>query len=280
VSARRGRVALTLVTAGLFVLAGCAAAGPADGTDTGTGTGSDSGSDSGVDAATPPPARTLTVFAAASLTGTFTEIADQFEAENPGVTVALTFAGSADLVSQIFQGAPVDVIATADTTTMATLVDDGAVAADDTALFATNTLQIAVPADNPAGITSFADLTAAGLNLVVCAPQVPCGAATETVADAAGVDLTPVSEENSVTDVLGKVTSGEADAGLVYVTDVQAAGDAVRGIEFDEADAAVNDYPIAPVSGSEHSGLAAEFSGFVTGAAGQDVLAEAGFGAP
>jgi molybdate transport system substrate-binding protein len=151
-------------------------------------------------------------------------------------------------------------------------VDDGVVAADDAIVFATNTLEIAVPPDNPAGIGSFADLAAPGLNLVVCAPQVPCGAATETVAAAARVDLTPVSEENSVTDVLGKVTSGEADAGLVYVTDIEAAGE--------KADAAVNEYPIARVSGSVQSRLAAEFSRFVTGEAGQAVLAEAGFGAP
>jgi molybdate transport system substrate-binding protein len=265
-------MAVTLVTAGLLALAGCAAPGPSIGGDTGT------------DAAAPPSAgtvaeRTVTVFAAASLTGTFTEIAERFEAEHQGVTVALTFAGSADLVSQVSQGAPADVIATADSATMATLVHDGIVEADDTAVFATNTLEIAVPRDNPAGIRSLADLAAAGLNLVVCAPQVPCGAATETVAEAAGVHLIPVSEENSVTDVLGKVSSGEADAGLVYVTDVEAAGEKVRGIEFAEASAAVNEYPIARVSGSGQSRLAAEFGRFVTGAAGQALLAEAGFGA-
>jgi molybdate transport system substrate-binding protein len=268
VTVPRGWLAITMVTAGLVALTGCAAAGPAPGGET------------GAEASAPPTDRTLAVFAAASLTGTFTEIAERFETEHPGVAVTLNFAGSADLVSQISQGAPADVIATADSTTMATLVDDGVVAADDAIVFATNTLEIAVPPDNPAGIGSFADLAAPGLNLVVCAPQVPCGAATETVAAAARVDLTPVSEENSVTDVLGKVTSGEADAGLVYVTDIEAAGEKVSGIEFAEADAAVNEYPIARVSGSVQSRLAADFSRFVTGEAGQAVLAEAGFGAP
>jgi molybdate transport system substrate-binding protein len=272
VTALRGWVAVTLMTAGLLTLSGCGAPGPS----AHTGTGSGSGSGSGTDAA----ARTVTVFAAASLTGTFTGIAERFEAEHPGVTVVLTFAGSADLVSQVSQGAPADVVATADSATMSTLVDDGVVAADDAAVFATNTLEIAVPPDNPAGIGSFADLAAPGLNLVVCALQVPCGAATETVAAAARVDLTPVSEENSVTDVLGKVTSGEADAGLVYVTDVRAAGKKVRGIEIAEATAAVNEYPIAPVTGSVQSRLAAEFSRFVLGEVGQAVLAEAGFGTP
>jgi molybdate transport system substrate-binding protein len=222
---------------------------------------------------------TVTVFAAASLSATFTELADRFETEHPGVTVALTVAGSADLISQVAEGAPVDVIATADTTTMATLADEGLLAGD-AVIFAGNTLEIAVPPDNPAGITSFADLAAPGLNLVVCAPQVPCGAATTAVADAAGVELAPVSEENSVTDVLGKVRSGEADAGLVYVTDVAGAAGEVLGIEFEESAAAVNEYPIAVLGASAHGELAGEFSRFVTGDAGRAVLAGAGFDAP
>ncbi|MGY4856572.1 molybdate ABC transporter substrate-binding protein [Cryobacterium sp. AP23] len=261
------RIAI-LATAVVLALAGCAAPAGSDGNTEGTGTPA------------PADAVTLTVFAAASLTGTFTDIADRFEAEHPGLTVALNFAGSADLVSQISEGAPADVIATADSATMATLADDGLLADAGPIVFATNTLEIAVPPDNPAGIRSFADLAQAGLNLVVCAPQVPCGKATAAVATAADVELTPVSEENSVTDVLGKVTSGEADAGLVYVTDVAAAGADILGIPFDEATEAVNEYPIATVSGSARSRLAADFTRFVTGDAGQAVFAEAGFGAP
>ena len=262
-----------LAAAGALMLAGCAGTARPAGTGTGPG------------AATAAADDTLTVFAAASLAGSFTEIADRFEAANTGVTVSLNVAGSADLVSQISEGAPADVVATADTATMATLAEDGLLAGTDPVVFASNTLEIVVPPDNPAGIRSFADLAAPGLALVVCAPQVPCGAATAAVATAAGVDLTPVSEENAVTDVLGKVASGEADAGLVYVTDVTAAGDDVLGIPFAEASAAVNEYPIAVVAGRSRNGsaedrLAADFTRFVTGEAGQAVLAEAGFGSP
>ena len=161
---------------------------------------------------------TVTVFAAASLKASFTDLAAQFEAKNPGAKVMLSFAGSSDLAAQIAQGAPADVFASADTKNMAKLADarllDGAAAN-----FATNVLEIAVPPSNPASILSFADLAKPGVKVVLCASQVPCGAAADAVEQAAGVTLAPVSEESSVTDVLGKVTSGEADAGLVYVTD-------------------------------------------------------------
>jgi molybdate transport system substrate-binding protein len=262
--ARRAARMVSFAAAAVLVLAGCAESADQPGSVTGTA----------------PAAQTLTVFAAASLTSTFAEIAEQFEAAHPGVTVTLNFAGSADLVSQISEGAPADVIATADGATMAALAGDGLLAEAGSTVFATNTLEIAVPRGNPAGIRSFADLAAPGLNLVVCAPQVPCGAATEAVAEAAGVDLEPVSEENSVTDVLGKVQSAEADAGLVYVTDVETAGGDVLGIPFDESTAAVNEYPIAVVAGSARARLAADFTRLVSGEAGQAVLAEAGFGAP
>ena len=260
--ARSVRVALGLAAASV-VLSGCAGtAGATPGTDNAAGQG-----------------ETLTVFAAASLTETFTELADRFEEANPGVTVALNFAGSADLVTQIREGAPADVFAAADRSNMVQLSRDGLVDGSP-AVFATNTLMIAVPADNPARITSFADLAAPGVDVVVCAPQVPCGAALPALEAAAGVTLAPVSEENAVTDVLGKVTSGQADAGLVYVTDVASAGDSVLGIPVPEADQAVNEYPIAVVAGSEQARLGASFARFVTGATGQNVLGAAGFGAP
>lgn len=257
------RVALALAAASA-VLAGCA------GTAGATSQPTDSA---------PAQTRTLTVFAAASLTESFTELADRFETAHPGVTVALNFAGSADLVTQIREGAPADVFAAADAANMARLRSDGLV--DGTPqVFATNTLMIAVPPDNPAGIDSFADLAEPNVDVVVCAPQVPCGAALLALEAAAGVMLAPVSEENAVTDVLGKVTSGQADAGLVYVTDVASAGDAVLGIPVPETDQAVNDYPIAVVASSEHARLAASFARFVTGETGQSVLGAAGFGAP
>lgn len=224
-------------------------------------------------------ATTLTVYAAASLTATFEQLADEFEHEHPGTEVQLSFGGSSDLVTQIQEGAHADVFASADLATMQKLTDDD-LADGGPQDFATNTLEIAVPPGDPAGITGLEDLAKPGVNLVVCAPEVPCGAATGAVADAAGVTLNPVSEEQSVTDVLAKVTSGEADAGLVYRTDVQAAGKDVEGIEFPEADSVVNTYPIAVVQGSGEADLAHEFVDLVLGAAGQQVLADAGFGPP
>lgn len=219
---------------------------------------------------------TLTVFAAASLTSTFTELGEQFEASHDGTRVTFNFAGSSDLVAQIQQGAPADVFASADTANMDKAADEDLLDAEPVD-FASNTLQIAVPPDNPAGITSFQDLAGPGLNLVVCAAEVPCGAATTKVEAATGVTLEPVSEESSVTDVLNKVITGEADAGLVYVTDVEAAGDKVEGVAFPESSEAVNVYPIAALADSEHEHLAREFVELVTGEEGQSVLADAGF---
>jgi molybdate transport system substrate-binding protein len=218
----------------------------------------------------------LTVFAAASLKSTFTKIGDQFKASHPGLTVTFSFAGSSDLVTQIQSGAPADVFASADTKNMDKATADDLV--DGTPInFASNTLEITVPPDNPANISSLQDLTKAGVKLVVCAPEVPCGSATQKVETASGVTLKPVSEEASVTDVLNKVTSGEADAGLVYVTDVKGAGDKVKGVTFPEAKEAVNTYRIATLAGSKNKDLAKQFVDVVTGAEGQQVLADAGF---
>ncbi len=254
-------------------LSACAAGAPASGPGTAAGAGG-STSSAGEGARL---SGTLTVFAAASLKATFTKLAAEFEAANPGTKVALSFAGSSDLVTQISQGAPADVFASADTKNMAKLADAGLL--DGTAAnFATNVLAIAVPPANPASIASFADLARPGVRVVVCAGQVPCGAATAAVEKATGVTLNPVSEESSVTDVLGKVTSGEADAGVVYVTDVKTAGDKVKGIPFAEADQAVNTYPIATVGSSKNKELAAAFVALVTGAEGKKVLGDAGFG--
>ena len=250
----------TSVALAVTALAGC-----------GTGPGSS--------APTPAAPTTLTVFAAASLRSTFTTLGQQFETAHPGTRVAFSFAGSPDLVTQLQQGAPADVLASADTATMDRLVADRLVAGPPVA-FATNTLEIAVPPDNPARITAFADLARPGVKLVVCAPQVPCGAAAEKIETATNTTLTPASEENAVTDVLGKVISGEADAGLVYVTDVRAAGGQVKGIGFEESGTARNTYPIATLTTAQQSDLAGQFVQLVTGHEGRRVLGEAGFGAP
>ncbi|HEU5035478.1 MAG TPA: molybdate ABC transporter substrate-binding protein [Nocardioides sp.] len=222
---------------------------------------------------------TLTVYAAASLTATFEKIADEFEAAHDGVDVKLSFGGSSDLVAQIQNGAPADVFASADTENMDKLVEAG-MADGDPQDFATNVPEIAVPPGNPAGVRSFQDLAGQDVKVVVCAPEVPCGAATQEVADKAGVTLHPVSEEQSVTDVLGKVASGEADAGVVYVTDVRAAGDQVEGIELPESDQVVNTYPIVAVEGTDAPDPAQEFLDLVLGDTGQQILRDAGFGRP
>jgi len=223
--------------------------------------------------------KTLTVFAAASLKAPFTALAQSFEASHPGTKVTLSFAGSSDLATQLSQGAPADVFASADPANMAKVTGAG-IAEGSPRNFASNTLTIAVPPANPAGITSFADLARPGTRVVVCAPQVPCGAAAVAVEGKTGVRLAPVSEESSVTDVLGKVASGEADAGLVYVTDVKGAAGKVKGVPFPEAASAVNTYPIAALRGGREKNLAQAFLDEVTGAEGQKVLADAGFGRP
>lgn len=222
---------------------------------------------------------TLTVYAAASLTEAFSAIGKEFETDHPGVRVKFSFGGSSDLVAQLQQGAPADVFASADEANMDKLVAAG-LQGQQPQPFASNTLEIATPPDNPAGISSFSDLAKKGVKVVVCAPEVPCGAAAQKVAESAGLTLSPVSEEQNVKDVLAKVTAGEADAGLVYVTDVQAAGDAVHGIVFPETKAAVNLYPITTVDGSDQEKLAAEFVDFVRGHDGQAALSAAGFAAP
>jgi molybdate transport system substrate-binding protein len=259
--------ALALAATVALGLAACTAP------DTGSGASAPAGSD------TEGPTGSITVFAAASLQQTFTALGKQFETANPGASIRFSFAGSSDLVTQIQNGAPADVFASADEANMAKLASTD-LASGSPRDFATNVLEIAVAPGNPKGITDLDDLTAPGVQLVTCAAPVPCGAATAKVESASGVDLEPVSEEQSVTDVLGKVESGQADAGLVYVTDVRGAGGKVDGVPFDESGKAVNTYPIGVLRESEDPALARAFSEYVRSAAGQRVLADAGFGKP
>jgi molybdate transport system substrate-binding protein len=236
---------------------------------------------SGCDSSEQPAAGNtrITVFAAASLKKTFTDIGEQFKTENPGFSVEFSFAGSSDLVTQLTQGAEADVFASADPKNMDKAAQAGLLSGDPVN-FASNTLTIAVAPGNPKKIASFKDLTRQGLNVVVCAPQVPCGSATQKVEQATGVTLNPVSEESSVSDVLNKVTSGQADAGLVYVTDAKGAGDKVAVVAFPEAVGAVNTYPIAVLKDSKNPELARRFVDLVTGESGQKVLSAAGFAKP
>ncbi|NLU84503.1 molybdate ABC transporter substrate-binding protein [Rhodococcus sp. HNM0569] len=234
---------------------------------------------SGGDANPDGDGETITVFAAASLKQTFTELGDLYESQHPGSTVEFSFAGSSDLVSQLEQGAPADVFASADEKNMTKAVDAGLTEGDPVP-FASNTLTIVTAPGNPKGITSFADLTRDGTTVVTCAPQVPCGSATERVEQQSGVTLAPVSEESSVTDVLGKITSGQADAGLVYVTDAATAGGQVTAVPFPESTGAVNVYPITTLADAADGDAARQFVDLATGPEGQAVLAKAGFAQP
>lgn len=220
---------------------------------------------------------TVTVFAAASLTGTFPELGETFEAEHPGVRVAFNFAGSPTLAEQINQGAAADVFASANQASMSTVTRTGLNAADSI-VFASNRLTIAVPPDNPARIRTFADLAAPGLALVVCAPAVPCGEARVQVELATGVRLSPVSEEQAVSDVMAKVLAGEADAGLVFQTDAIAAGEAVLAVDFPESSVAITQNAIVALTGGSQAELGQQFVDLVLSEEGQSVLAAAGFG--
>lgn len=220
---------------------------------------------------------TLTVFAAASLKNVFTSLEKNFETADPAVDVQFSFAGSSELAAQLQAGAPADVFAAADQPTMDKVLRDGRITSVPVT-FATNVLTLVTWPGNPKGINGINDL--ADATLVVCAPQVPCGRATRKVADAAGTTLRPVSEESSVADVLTKVTSGQADAGFVYVTDATGAGPKVTAVPVPEASAAVNTYPIAVVADSKQAANARAFTELITGPAGRAALAAAGFGAP
>ncbi len=216
----------------------------------------------------------VTVFAAASLSGSFDEIAAAFADEHPGVTVKpIVYDGSSILVTQLAEGARADVLATADERTMQTLVDAGL--ASDPQLFATNTLVVAVPAGNPGKVDSLADL--ADVTTVLCAPEVPCGAASQKLLDAAGVAVRAASQEQNVSGVLQKIAAGEADAGLVYATDVIGDED-VESFAPEGAADIVNRYPIVALDGASAAGEA--FAAFVLSPAGRSILADHGFGAP
>ena len=219
---------------------------------------------------------TVTVFAAASLTESFAEIEAAFEAAHPNVDVVLNFGGSSGLATQIVEGAPADVFAAASPSTMDTVVDAGLAMAPVN--FATNVLELVVPAGNPGGVTSLADLANPDLTVALCAVEVPCGAAAAKALEAAGVVASVDTYEQDVKAVLTKVELGEVDAGLVYVTDVQVAGDEVEGIEL--PDAPIVAYPIALVSDSTNPEAARAFIEWVLSEDGQSVLAAAGFGAP
>lgn len=222
--------------------------------------------------------QTLTVSAASSLTEVFTGLAAAFEEDHPGVDVALNFAGSSALAEQVNAGAPVDVLATASPATMATVVDAGNAA--DPAVFATNRLAIVVPTGNPAGITRLADLADPEVQTAVCAPDVPCGAATERLLNDNGIGIRAATLDPDVKSVLGRVVSGDVDAGIVYVTDALAAADDVDTVTLPDEINVATEYLIAEIGDTGQPALAREFIDLVTSSQGQMALADAGFGTP
>lgn len=218
----------------------------------------------------------VTVLAAASLQGAFEEIEKTVEKDNPGLDVTFDFQGSQDLVASLAGGNSADVLATANNSTMKTAADQKLVG--DQTEFATNVLTLIVPKGNPKKITGL-DSSLDGADLVICAPEVPCGEATKKLAQAQGITLNPVSEEQKVTDVRGKVESGEADAGIVYTTDAAAAKDKADKIDIPDG-GVVNHYPIAQTAKPENPAGAQVFIEAVTGKVGQEILAKHGFGRP
>ena len=244
----------------------------------GCGDSDDSGTSGSSSAAEFSITGTINVFAAASLQDAFTTLGEQFEAANAGTKVVLNFGPSSGLAEQIGQGAPADVFASASTSTMDEVVTGGDAA--DPTNFVANTMQIAVPPDNPAGIESVDDLAKKDVKVALCQADVPCGATALTVFENAGIQVTPVTEEIDVKATLSKVTLGEVDAGVVYVTDVIAAGDTVKGIEIPADVNASTTYPIATLTSSENQETAQAFVDYVLSPDGAAVLTEAGFSKP
>ena len=257
----------------LSVLSLAACGGSASNSSTGAASGAASASASG---GAGKATGKVTVLAAASLQGAFEEIEKTVEKDNPGLDVTFDFQGSQDLVSSLAGGNSADVLATANNSTMKTAAEQKLVG--DQTEFATNVLTLIVPKGNPKKITGL-DSSLDGANLVICAPEVPCGEATQKLSSALDVTLNPASEEQKVTDVRGKVESGEADAGIVYTTDAAAAKDKADKIDIPDG-GVVNHYPIAQTASPENAAGAKVFIDAVTGKTGQEVLAKYGFGKP
>ncbi|WP_445525637.1 molybdate ABC transporter substrate-binding protein [Streptomyces cyslabdanicus] len=268
-STRRTRMLKSGVAgvAALLALSACSSSSSDDSSSAGSGTS---------EAAAPKLSGTVTVFAAASLQESFTTLGKEFEQQHPGTKVTFNFGGSDSLAASITSGAPADVFAAASTTTMA-IVTDKKDAAGTPVTFVRNQLEIATAPGNPEKVAALKDLTRSGLKVVLCDKSVPCGAAAQKVLDASHLKLTPVSYEQDVKSALTKVELKEADAALVYKTDVKSAGGRVQGVEFPESAEAVNDYPITLLKNATNATAAKAFIELVTSAEGQKVLTGAGF---
>jgi molybdate transport system substrate-binding protein len=264
------RRSVFLVAAAALALAGCGSSSGAAGGSATTSTAAASASSG--------PSGGITVLAAASLKESFTAIGTAFEAANPGTKVTVSFGASSALAQQIIQGAPADVFASAAPKNMQQVID--AKAADAPSDFARNVLEIAVPPANPGKVAALADLSGPNVKVALCQPQVPCGALAQKVLANAGVTVKPVTLEQDVKSTLTKVQLGEADAALVYVTDVTSAGDAVKGIRIPADVDAATTYPIAALTASKNPALAKAFVAFVLSSRGRAELAKVGFQAP
>ncbi|WP_306185690.1 molybdate ABC transporter substrate-binding protein [Streptomyces sp. MK5] len=257
--------------AALLALSGCSSASSSSSSDGSSSSGSGSATSS-----SQKVTGTVTVFAAASLKESFTALGKEFEQQHPGTKVTFNFGGSDTLAASITGGAPADVFAAASPRTMK-IVTDQKDTAGAPATFVRNQLEIATLPGNPDRISALKDLTRSGLKVVLCDRAVPCGAAAQKALSAAGLELTPVSYEQDVKSALNKVVLKEADAAVVYKTDVKAAGGKVEGVEFPEAAKAVNNYPIALLDNARDSAAAKAFIALVRSAEGQKVLTQAGF---
>lgn len=265
-SARRTTQAAAVGAAALLALSACSS----DDSSSGSGSSAPESSSS------PKLSGTVTVFAAASLKESFTTLGEQFEKEHPGTKVTFSFGGSDSLAASITGGAPADLFAAASPKTMKIVTDAGDTSgAPET--FVRNQLEIATLPGNPDKISSLKDLTKSDLKVVLCAEEVPCGSAARKALEASELKLTPVSYEQDVKSALTKVELKEADAAVVYKTDVQAAGDKVEGVDFPESADAVNDYPIALLKDAPNAEAAKAFIELVRSDQGQRVLTGAGF---
>lgn len=265
------RIVITLVLG--IVSAGLAGCG-SGGSESGTGSAGTSPSAS----TSPSLSGDITVLAAASLTESFTRLGRQFEAAHPGVKVTFSFAASSALATQITSGAPADVFASASTTNMDQVVATGA--ASDPTVFSKNVMEIAVPPRNPGKVTGLGSLSSASVKTALCQPQVPCGATAAKVFTNAKITVTPVTLEPDVKSVLSKVQLGEVDAGVVYATDVLAAGDKVMGLEIPADVNASTAYPIAALTNSANTKVASAFVDYVLSPDAASVLAATGFEKP
>jgi molybdate transport system substrate-binding protein len=277
---QRRVIAITaLAAAAVTLAAGCSSSkSPNSSSPPATTPAGGGSSSSAASSSAPAISGTVTVLAASSLKEAFTTLAEQFESTNPGTTVKLSFAASSDLAQQINQGAPADVFASASPKNMKQVVSAGG--ASTSTNFVKNVMEIAVPPSNPGKVTGVADLAKSNIKVALCQPQVPCGSVAAKVFDNAKIKVKPVTLEPDVKSTLSKVELNEVDAGMVYVTDVRAAGSKVKGIQIPGNLNASTEYPIAALTKAPNSAGAQAFVDLILSAAWQSVFAADGFEKP